>query len=174
MKAANHCRPAAGPGQAGRPRHTARILALQILYQMDIQKLPPEADPGAALEPLAAEAGASAETAAYARRLAAGTWAGCAKYDGMIRSVSDHWEVGRMAVVDRNILRMALYELIEEPDVPVRVILDEAIEIGREFGSEETPQFINGVLDAIWKQHEACRIARPQAGAGGRNTEAPA
>ena len=58
-----------------------------------------------------------------------------------------------MAVVDRNILRLALYELTAQPDVPPRVVIDEAIEIGREFGAAETPQFINGVLDAIWKQH---------------------
>ncbi len=172
MKSAEDLCPATAPGQGGRPRHTARILSLQSLYQLDIQKLPPEADPGPALEPLVAEAGVSADTAAYALRLASGTWSNCAKYDRMIRSVSDHWEVGRMAVVDRNILRMALYELLEEPDVPVRVILDEAIEIGREFGSEETPQFINGVLDAIWKQHEACRIARPQTDPGGRSAGA--
>jgi len=65
-----------------------------------------------------------------------------------------------MAVVDRNILRLALYELLDQPDVPARVVIDEAIELGREFGDAETPHFINGVLDAIWKHHPACRIAR--------------
>ena len=78
----------------------------------------------------------------------------------MISEVSDHWEVSRMAVVDRNILRMAIYELVERPDVPARVVIDEAIEIAREFGDAETPQFINGVLDAVWKKHPACRVAR--------------
>jgi N utilization substance protein B len=72
-----------------------------------------------------------------------------------------------MAVVDRNILRIALYELIEQPDVPVRVVFDEAIEIGKQFGTRETPQFINGVLDAIWKNHPACRIARGDEGRSG-------
>ena len=78
----------------------------------------------------------------------------------MIAGVSDHWDVSRMGVVDRNILRPALYELVEQPDVPVRVVIDEAIEIGREFGEAQTPQFINGVLDAIWKREPACRATR--------------
>jgi transcription antitermination factor NusB len=78
----------------------------------------------------------------------------------MISEITDHWEVSRMAVVDRNVLRLALYELIEQPDVPARVVIDEAIEIGREFGDAETPQFVNGVLDAVWKKHPACRVAR--------------
>jgi N utilization substance protein B len=142
-------------------QHPARAIALQVLYQMDVQRLDENADVNPLIAPILVEAQPEHDTAAYARRLAAGTWTGRAKFDRMIAGVSAHWDVSRMAVVDRNILRLALYELVEEPDVPVRVLMDEAIELGREFGAAETPQFINGVLDAVWKQSEICRVARP-------------
>lgn len=142
-------------------KHQARAVALQVLYQLDIQRLEVDVDVSPFITPLLDEAKLPPEMAAYARRVAAGTWSGRAKYDNAIASVSAHWDVSRMAVVDRNILRLGLYELIEQPDVPVRVIMDEAIELGREFGAAETAQFINGVLDAVWKQCEICRIARP-------------
>ena len=143
-------------------KHQARTIALQGLYQLDVQKLPPDADVAPLLVSLIAEAQPlPPEATGYARQLAAGTWLSREKFDAMIASVSNHWDVSRMAVVDRNILRLGLYELIEQLDVPVPVIMDEAIELGREFGAAETPQFINGVLDAVWKQHETCRIARP-------------
>lgn len=144
-----------------RSRHQARTVALQSLYQLDMQRSPATSPVAEMMAPLAAEAGLSGEAADHARQLVAGAWAKHETYDNMIAGVSNHWEVSRMAVVDRNILRLALYEIIEQPDVPVRVVLDEAIELGREFGEAETPQFINGVLDAVWKQNEACRVARP-------------
>lgn len=143
-----------------RPRHQARTVALQGLYQVDMQRGAPDARIAEMLAPLIEEAGLAGEAADYARRLAIGTWASHQRFDEMIASVSAHWDVSRMAVVDRNILRLALYELIEQPDVPVRVVIDEAIELGREFGEAETPQFTNGVLDAIWKNHPLCRVAR--------------
>lgn len=93
------------------------------------------------------------DAVAYARRLCCEAWARREKLDEMIAPVSNHWQVYRMAVVDRNILRLALYELMECLDVPTRVVFDEAIELGREFGTVESPQFINGVLDALDKRH---------------------
>jgi len=143
-------------------RHKARVVALQGLYQLDIQRAAPDVDAVAWLAPVLAEAELQGEAAEYARRLTAGTWARHEQYDGRIAGVSDHWDVSRMAVVDRNVLRLALYELTEQPDVPARVVIDEAIEIGREFGAAETPQFINGVLDAIWKRQEAAGDAQRQ------------
>ncbi len=143
-----------------KPRHLARVVSLQSLYQLDVQKLPTSAATATIVDPVAREAELSPEGTDYARRLTAGAWSTHERFDQMIAGVSAHWDVARMAVVDRNILRLALYELIEQPDVPARVVIDEAIELGREFGDAETPQFINGVLDAIWKTHPACRIAR--------------
>jgi transcription antitermination protein NusB len=141
-------------------RHQARTVALQTLYQLDMQRGPGQVSIAEFAAPLIAEADLSAELADYTRRVAAGTWSAHERYDEMIKGVAANWDIARMAVVDRNILRLAIHELLEQPDVPARVVIDEAIEIGREFGDAETPQFINGVLDAIWKQHPACRVAR--------------
>jgi len=135
-------------------------VALQGLYQLDIQRQGVDGDMAALIAPLLAEAELAGEAADYARQLTAGAWAGAERYDQIIGGASDHWDVSRMAVVDRNILRLALYELTAQPGVPVRVVIDEAIELGREFGAAETPQFINGVLDAIWKRDPTCKAAR--------------
>jgi len=145
------------------PRHQARRIALQGLYQLDIQRAARDVNVAEMLAPLLAEAELTGEAADYSRELVAGTWSEHEHYDEMIAGASDHWGVSRMAVVDRNILRLALHELLARPDVPVRVLIDEAIEIGREFGDAETPHFVNGVLDAIWKHHPACRVARGEA-----------
>jgi N utilization substance protein B len=141
-------------------RHQARIVALQGLYQLDIQRADNGTDVNVALEPLLIEAELADAPAQYALILASGVWSLRERYDQMMAEVSKHWDVSRMAVVDRNIIRLALHELIEHIDVPPRVVIDEAIELGREFGSAETPNFVNGVLDALLKQHPACRIAR--------------
>jgi N utilization substance protein B len=138
-----------------RPRHQARIVVLQALYQLDVQREPVDANVAEIVTRLATEAELIGDAADYAHRLATGAWAAHPRYDALIAEISAHWELARMAVVDRNILRLALHEISEHPDVPVRVVMDEAIELGREFGDEHTPQFINGVLDAIWKHRNA-------------------
>jgi transcription antitermination protein NusB len=141
-------------------RQRARRAALQGLYQLDIQRVPADASVAEILAHPLAEAGLEGLAADHARNLAAGTWASSVRYDEMIRDAARHWDVGRMPAVDRNVLRLALHELLDHPNTPARVIIDEAIEIGREYGSAETPQFINGVLDAIWKTHPAMKVAR--------------
>jgi len=143
-----------------RPRHQARIVALQGLYQLDIQRAGDAEDRSRVLPPLLEEAGLTGPAAGYAATLLEGVWAQRVRFDEMIAGVSKHWDVSRMAVVDRNIIRLAIYELIHQPDLPVRVVMDEAIELGHEFGSAETGHFVNGVLDAIYKQHPTCRVAR--------------
>jgi len=141
-------------------RHQARTVALQALYERDVQGDACDEPWSELLTPLLAEAGLDGNPARYAETLAAGAWADRARYDEMIAGASAHWDVARMPVVDRNILRLALHELLEQPDVPVRVVFDEAIELGRAFGTSETPVFINGVLDAIWKRHPDCQAAQ--------------
>ncbi len=141
-------------------RHQARAVALQGLYELDVTRSPADADVPARLAPWLTEADLQGEAREYARQLVTGAWTNHERYDQLIAGASDHWDVGRMAVVDRNILRLGLYELIERPDVPARVVIDEAIELGRSFGAAETPQFINGVLDAIWKRDPVCQAAR--------------
>jgi N utilization substance protein B len=71
--------------------------------------------------------------------------------DGMISTAARNWRMTRMAVVDRNVLRMAAWELLEEPATPAAVVIDEAIEVAKKYGSEDSGAFINGILDAIRK-----------------------
>ncbi len=84
----------------------------------------------------------------FATRLATGTLAHLEELDERIRSRAEHWRISRMAVVDRNILRMAVYEFLHEP-TPRTVAINEALEIARRFSTYEATQFINGILDAI-------------------------
>ena len=143
-----------------RSRHQARIAALQGLYQLDVQRAPVGIDVDAVMTEILLESGLGGEGVTYAKQLVVGTWGQRERFDQMIAGVSAHWDISRMAVVDRNILRLALYELIAQPNVPLRVVFDEAIELGKEFGEASTPQFVNGVLDAIRRQDPACRAAR--------------
>jgi N utilization substance protein B len=89
------------------------------------------------------------ETPAYLEKLVAGVTAHQEELDGLIRQNSQHWRLERMAAVDRNILRLALYELLHEPDVPAKVVINEAVELAKHFGSEESGAFINGILDQV-------------------------
>jgi N utilization substance protein B len=84
----------------------------------------------------------------FATRLATGTLARVAELDERIKSRAEHWRISRMAVVDRNILRLAVYEFMHEP-TPRTVAINEALEIARRFSTYEATQFINGILDAI-------------------------
>ena len=89
------------------------------------------------------------ETPAYLVRLVEGVTAHQEELDKLIRQYSENWRLERMAAVDRNILRLALYELLHEPDVPAKVVINEAVELAKQYGSEESGSFINGILDRI-------------------------
>ncbi len=75
------------------------------------------------------------------------------RIDELIRSQADNWRLERMPPVDRNILRLAVYEMLHERDTPKLVVLDEAIELAKKFGSEQSGRFVNGLLDGLLKQH---------------------
>ena len=85
----------------------------------------------------------------YASQLCGGVVDNLAKIDSSLTCASEHWSLNRMGRVDRSILRVAAYELIFLSDIPVNVSINEAIEIAKRFGSEESPQFVNGVLDRV-------------------------
>ena len=85
----------------------------------------------------------------FADRLVRGTVAEVDALDAAIQAVSTHWKISRMACVDRNILRMAAYELFHVPEVPKRVTMNEAIEIAKRYGAEDSWAFINGILDKL-------------------------
>jgi N utilization substance protein B len=90
----------------------------------------------------------------FARQLVTGTVEYVEQIDEMIRRHAEHWRLDRMAIVDRNILRLSVYEFLYDKETPKTVVINEAIEIARRFSSQESPQFINGVLDSIKKELE--------------------
>jgi transcription antitermination factor NusB len=89
----------------------------------------------------------------YAQRLVRGTVDHREEIDEMIRGQADNWRLERMPAVDRNILRLAIYEMLYERDTPKLVVVDEAIELAKKFGSEQSGRFVNGLLDGLLKQH---------------------
>jgi transcription antitermination protein NusB len=134
------------------PRHAAREAALQVLYLCDIG----HAEPDIALDTFFAEHQPEADGAVrgFASTLVRGTVAARAELDALIVAHSANWRIERLAVIDRLILRMGAWELQHERDTPPAVVLDEAIELARAFGSDDSPKFVNGVLDAIRKELE--------------------
>jgi N utilization substance protein B len=94
-------------------------------------------------------------TRAFAERLVSGTLAHREDLDAIISRQADHWRLARMPVVDRNILRLALFELLHEPDTPRPVVIDEALEIAKRFSTPRSSQFINGILDGVLKSRPA-------------------
>jgi N utilization substance protein B len=130
-------------------RRKARELALQMLYQFDLSSNPPQqiVDTFEELQK------SKPNTREFAVKIFHGTVENIATIDEMIAAQADNWRISRMAVVDRNIIRMSIYELMNEPDTPKLVIIDEAIEIGKKFGTQKSSQFINGILDGILKRY---------------------
>jgi transcription antitermination protein NusB len=128
-------------------RRKARECALQMLFAADVAETPADE----VVRSYWAELGESDldDTAReFATRLAARTLSNLELLDERIRSRAEHWRISRMAVVDRNILRLAVYEFLYEP-TPRTVAINEALEIARRFSTYEATQFINGILDAI-------------------------
>jgi N utilization substance protein B len=130
-------------------RRKARELALQMLYQHDLSGNTPETIVST-FEDLQKS---KPNTREFATRIFKGTVDNLAKIDEMIVQQADNWRLSRMAVVDRNIIRMSIYEFLHENDTPKLVIIDEAIEIAKKFGTQKSSQFINGILDGILKRY---------------------
>ncbi len=126
-------------------RRTIREQALQILFSMEFNHL----DWRIALSNFYLTMGDDSDKSEYLERVIEGVME---KYDltnEIIREHSTNWRLERMAVVDKNILRIACYELYDEKEIPRKVVINEAIEIAKKYGSEDSPAFINGVLDKI-------------------------
>jgi N utilization substance protein B len=127
-------------------RRKARELALQILFQYDITK--GECDTNGFLKDM----NISDEVKEFAIRLRDGVIAHLSEIDALIKKSTKGWTLERMAVVDRNILRAAICEMLYFTDIPPKVAINEAIEIAKKYGSEESGQFVNGILDKILKE----------------------
>ncbi len=89
------------------------------------------------------------QTPAYLEKLVEGVRAHQEELDVLIRRYSEHWRLERMAAVDRNLLRLALFELLHQPDIPAKVVINEAVELAKRYGSEMSGAFVNGILDRI-------------------------
>ena len=131
-------------------RHRARETALQMLYQWEIGRLTMSevrqtfwAHDDEAGEPL------NADLRDFAMRLADGVASAVGDLDPMIATAAEHWRIERMTVLDRLILRLAVYEFLHEPDTHAKVIINEALELARSFSGDEAVRFINGILDGI-------------------------
>lgn len=148
-------------GPAALPRHEARRRALQVLYEADLLRREilvtlarVGRDPHA--EPLDA----------FAQGLVAGVAAHRADIDAAISEHARGWSIARMPVIDRNILRLAAYELLFEPETPPAVVIDEAVELAKALSTDDSPRYVNGVLSAILRDLPA------QEGAHDREAEA--
>ena len=130
-------------------RRKAREAALQFLYQLDLGG---DDDPTPHEQEFWTRHRLDDDAHAFARRLVHGTKAHQAKIDQVIEQFAEHWHLDRMSVVDRNILRVAIFELLWPPSVPPKVAINEAIEIGKKFGTQESSRFINGILDRVHKE----------------------
>ena len=138
-------------------RRRAREAALQLLYEIDLcQKNSSDLSPESIRDDLLIQVNEDEEPlepdmSQFCRDLVTGVARNVGEIDRLIESHSTHWKISRMALVDRNILRMAVFELLYCEDIPASVSINEAIEIGKRFGTEESGSFINGVLDHIAK-----------------------
>jgi N utilization substance protein B len=131
-------------------RRTARERALQALYQLDMSGGRPDEALAGAWESVAAEMpGPDPAAVDFARDLVDGVVAHLPEIDGLIETHSHNWRLDRMDRIDRNVLRLAIFELRFRDDIPRKVSLNEAVELGRTFGTEGSSAFINGLLDRV-------------------------
>jgi N utilization substance protein B len=131
------------------PRHHARQAALQILYQWEVGRVAPDEAIARHWQIEQDEPELAGASRQFAEDLAEGTVAKLPAIDARIEGQAQHWRLERMAVVDRLILRMAVYEFLYRPDTPRAVVIDEAIELARTFSDPDAVRFVNGVLDGI-------------------------
>jgi N utilization substance protein B len=128
-----------------------------MLFQYDVSRQHPDELVSTYWEAFGDEAGDAPQE--FSNQLALGTILHLDEIDELIKRRAEHWRISRMAVVDRNILRLAIYEFLFESDTPKTVIINEALEIARRFSTFEATQFINGILDAIKRDLEAEQAA---------------
>ena len=124
-------------------------MALQLLYQLDLRG---EEDPSPHLSEFWSRHPVDPEVQTFTETLVRGTKLHQPKIDGLITQYTEHWDLGRMAVVDRNILREGIFELLWLAEVPPKVAINEALEVAKKFSTQESSRFINGILDRVRKE----------------------
>ncbi len=139
-------------------RHHSRERALQILFQYDIH-----GKPGLWLDEFWKPLKADDQTRAFAERLVQGVVEHKKEIDTLIGKYATNWKINRMPIVDRNILRAGLYELLWMDEVPAKVTMDEAIELAKSFGDDEASKFVNGILDKVLATDPRLEVKRKAA-----------
>ena len=134
-----------------KPRTRARSLALQVLYEVDVANHPPADIYRSRLE----ETPLPDDLSDFARRIIFGVLPLTSTLDEIIAKYAPEWPLDQIAAIDRNILRMALWEFAVYHDTPIKVAINEAVELAKHYGSDSAPRFVNGVLGALADhQHE--------------------
>lgn len=136
-------------------RSRAREVALQALYQRDQNRSLTQDD---AVRFLARRL-LNPELLELGKSLYFGVLEHLPEIDARLSKVADNWSVERMAVVDRNVLRLGIFELYHGPGTPFKVVLDEAIELAKRYGTDESPSFVNGILDRIANEQQEAQVA---------------
>jgi len=131
-------------------RHEARIVALQALFEMDCVGH----QSAAALEQRLAEMPLPEQGIQFARELVHGVTDDIAKLDKLIERYAPEWPVEQIAIIDRNILRIAIYEVLVYDGTPLKVAINEAVELAKQFGSDSSGRFVNGVLGSLVAKEE--------------------
>jgi N utilization substance protein B len=126
-------------------RRQARELAMQALFYMDMQN---KASPQM-LEHFCETFRPSKKSEAFFFKLVSGVLETRVEIDALIERFSKNWKINRMSCVDRNVMRIAVYELLHCEDIPPKVSINEAVDVGKKFGTEESGAFINGIMDSI-------------------------
>ena len=144
-------------------RRQSRICALQLLFQWDIH--------GSTEHWLAdywTQHPAASDVREFAEQIVEGVMARHDEIDALLGKLAANWTIARMPIVDRNILRMGLYELLWLPDVPAKVTMNEAIELAKQFADDETKRFVNGILDKVLKDDPRLQEKRAELAEAGK------
>jgi transcription antitermination factor NusB len=129
-------------------RRRARELAIQVLFHLEYN---PD-DPGGSFDTICKSFLPPKQIRSFSKALVLGVWENKRDLDRLIGQASKNWRIERMSRVDRNILRIAVFEVVYMGDIPPKVSIDEAVELGKKYGTEESGAFINGVLDHIYNE----------------------
>ena len=128
-------------------RRAARELALKFLYQTEFNSNSPDSE----LNSFCERANVSEEIQDFTQTLIKNIFFHKKEVDGLLKKISANWVPDRMAMIDKNILRLGICELLFDSTIPPKVVINEAVEIAKKFGTEESPDFINGILDKVYK-----------------------
>ena len=141
-------------------RRRSRELAIQVLFHLEFSK---KDDPAAAFDLICSNFGISKDIEVFSKELVLGVCVCIKELDELISKALQNWRLERIGRVDHSILRLAVYELLYRSDIPPKVSINEAVDLGKKFGTEESGAFINGVLDTI---HTSLSKTSQNTGAG--------